>query len=485
MFDRKLFLSLSLLFFATTAHAQPQDAQALLRECHQAKIRSWEGVTHYVLVQSVMGHRISAAFERFEAPGPDGRMYPAFRPATEAGGLSSEELRVFGDASRDVGDALSREMRSAGVPPFLMQGSPDEPWASPDPSVMMGANAEFLYGAAEGKDEMERERQAAVGEASQSMRDELEFARRAVLLGVEPVEQPVEGGGAGSRNAYRLQATGLNHVLSAEGGQQMVVNEVNLWVDTDKCVPLKMTMTGLFNAEGESRPLTIDTIMSDYRSVPGSAMYEPHRQVMRMKGMMTAEQEREMRQAQQQLKQAEEQLAQLPAGQREMVMAQMGPQMEMMRSMASGGGFEMVTRTEAILVNPDSAALQQLKTTLATGSGTAGMVPTLSPEPAASAQAPAQAPAGAVEPGDELRRAQQSCLEEKIRQQQEAQKKKSGFGKLLGAVGRVADRLGASEVSQALNDAYSANATAEDLASAARDLGLTEDEIAECQDPAR
>jgi len=38
---------------------------------------------------------------------------------------------------------------------------------------------------------------------------------------------------------------------------------------------------------------------------------------------------------------------------------------------------------------------------------------------------------------------------------------------------------------EALNDACTANATAEDLASAARDLGLTEDEIAECQDPPR
>lgn len=458
------------------ALAQPDDAQSLLRECQEKKIRSWEGVTHYVVVQSVMGHRVASAFERFEAPGPDGRMYPAFRPAPEAGGMSSDELRAFGDASQQVGDALSEEIKAAGFPAFLMAGSKDEPWASPDPGVMMGTNAAVLYAAADGQEEMAEERQAAVGEASQSMSDELAFARQAVLLGVEPVEQPLAGGGAGRRDAYHLQAEGLNHVASAEEGQEMVVHAVDLWIDTRECVPLKMTMAGVVNAEGESRPLTIETIMSEYRGVAGSAMYEPHRQVVRMKGMMTAEQEREMRHAQKELKEAEQQIAQLPAGQREMIMAQMGPQMEMMRSMASGGGFEMVTETEAIVVNADKAALQQLQSTLpaAPGMGMASM-----PGHAPSATAPAAASPAT----DELRSAQRTCLEEKIQQRREAGKKKRGFGKLLGAVSRVAGRAGAPEVSKALGDAYSANATAEDLASAARDLGLTEDEVAECQGP--
>ncbi|MGB5543475.1 MAG: peptidoglycan-binding domain-containing protein [Gammaproteobacteria bacterium] len=82
-----------------------------------------------------------------------------------------------------------------------------------------------------------------------------------------------------------------------------------------------------------------------------------------------------------------------------------------------------------------------------------------------------------------LQAAQQACLQEKMAAAQEAQKKKRGFGKLFSAVTRTATRYGAPELATTANDVYSANATAEDLASAAKDLGLTEDDIAACQNP--
>ena len=82
-----------------------------------------------------------------------------------------------------------------------------------------------------------------------------------------------------------------------------------------------------------------------------------------------------------------------------------------------------------------------------------------------------------------LQAAQQACLQEKMAAAQEAQKKKRGFGKLLRAVTRTAGQNGNVELAQTSHDIYSANATAEDLAGAARDLGLTEDEVAACQNP--
>ena len=54
------------------------------------------------------------------------------------------------------------------------------------------------------------------------------------------------------------------------------------------------------------------------------------------------------------------------------------------------------------------------------------------------------------------------------------------MGRLLGAVGRVAGQFGVTGMSQAVNDAYTAKATADDLAAAARDLGITGEEIAAC-----
>jgi peptidoglycan hydrolase-like protein with peptidoglycan-binding domain len=97
--------------------------------------------------------------------------------------------------------------------------------------------------------------------------------------------------------------------------------------------------------------------------------------------------------------------------------------------------------------------------------------------------APAQAPASSA-PADPSARqaAQQACLQEKIAQRQEAQKKKRGVGRLMSAVSRTASRMGNRDVSRTMGDVYSASQTADDLSAAARDLGVTEDEIAACRE---
>ncbi len=94
----------------------------------------------------------------------------------------------------------------------------------------------------------------------------------------------------------------------------------------------------------------------------------------------------------------------------------------------------------------------------------------------------AATPAPAEDPGA-LKAAQEACLQQKIQAAQEAQKKKRGFGRLLSAVTRTASRTGNYDLAQTAGDVYSANATADDLAAAAKDLGLTEDEVAACQNP--
>lgn len=93
------------------------------------------------------------------------------------------------------------------------------------------------------------------------------------------------------------------------------------------------------------------------------------------------------------------------------------------------------------------------------------------------------APQSARDP-EALRAAQQACLQEKMAAAQASQKKKRGFGRLMSAVARTAGSLGNHDVSQTMGDVYNANATADDLAAAAKDLGLTEDEVASCQNPA-
>ena len=98
----------------------------------------------------------------------------------------------------------------------------------------------------------------------------------------------------------------------------------------------------------------------------------------------------------------------------------------------------------------------------------------------------AAVPAGAEDQAA-LQQAQQACLQQKIAEAEEAKKKKKGFGKLLGAVARTTARYAtgdfASDVATASREAYKADATAKDMADAAEALGLSEDDIAACQNP--
>ena len=97
------------------------------------------------------------------------------------------------------------------------------------------------------------------------------------------------------------------------------------------------------------------------------------------------------------------------------------------------------------------------------------------------------APQPAVQDEAALRAAQQACLQEKVAAAQASQKKKRGFGSLIRAVTRTASQMGGSDLSRAIAetsyDVYNVNATAADLESAAKDLGLTEDQVEACRNP--
>jgi hypothetical protein len=453
-------------------------AQAVdLAECQQIQVGRWDGVTHYLVDQSMMGQRVAVAFERFEAPGPDGTPIPAFRPRVADSDLSSEQLRAFAGASEQVGEGLSREMAAAGFPSGMLGGSGGDPWTSTDPRTMMSGNAEFLRAAADAQDANQRERDAAVIEASEAAATMAEVQRKLRRVGSGPID---------SRPATHFRAEGLKQV-SQGGPDRMVIETLDLWIDERECVPLKMTMTGTVTSEGQTRPVTVERLDGNYQRVPGSKMYEPHRQVIRLKGALNEAQQREMRESQAKLADLEKQLAQMPAGQRDMIMQRMGPQMEMMKRMASGGDLELVTEVHAIHVNPDQATMRQVQmaATAASMGGSMGGAMGMSMNTASPAVAPAPsaAPTAAATPAAaDKRSAQQACLEERARKQQEAQKKKRGLGSLVSAVARNAGRLGGEAITSVIGEAQNARATADDLSAAAKDLGLSEDDVAACRD---
>jgi peptidoglycan hydrolase-like protein with peptidoglycan-binding domain len=116
----------------------------------------------------------------------------------------------------------------------------------------------------------------------------------------------------------------------------------------------------------------------------------------------------------------------------------------------------------------------------------AGIIKAAIDEAGAAADA-APPSASAARSAEELQTAQQACLQEKVEKAQAAQKTKRGLGSLMRAVSRTASQVGNNEVAQKVgettSDVYNANATAADLESAAKDLGLSESDVEACRNP--
>ena len=329
--------------------ALAEDAQSIMQTMHEKQMERYEGVNSYVVVQSVLGNKVAVGYERIDFTASDGNTYPVFGPMRQ--GSSNPGTRAFlqtyaGSAEmmgNAVGDQMESDMQKAGLPKGMLGASGGgDPWASMDPRVMMGANAEFLRQAAAAGDR---------GVDQEDFNGIEEFSKRARLVGTEKVA---------GREAFYLIAEGLEE-LEQDGSEEFLLETVEAWIDTREYVPLKMKMSGTATSDGESRPFVIEKIDSDYRTVPGSSLYEAYSQVLKIGGALTPEQQAQIQEAQKQMADLEKQLADLPPSQREMILSRMGPQLKMMERMANGGAMEMAIEVHEIVVNADLAELQRLQ----------------------------------------------------------------------------------------------------------------------------
>jgi hypothetical protein len=482
---------------ALTALAIPVGANAttvqqIFDRMQQQEVAALRNVDSVLLNTETMGMSQVEYYEKTSRVDVNGReMYilrqvpPAEMAERHTGGnalsqASPDELRHAAEMIEQQGPEMERgmkeEMQKSGLPAglgeFMMTPPPDEPWLSANPNDMTQMYGMMLRGAAEGKEEQARRDAELVDSAHERAR----FADRTRLVGQTTID---------GRPAFHLLAADVNH-RHVEDGVELTIRDVNMFVDAERYVPLALRMDGTMREGRETRAITIERHDQDYRRVPGCGeMLRPFKTVMRMAGVMNADQQAQMREAQAQMAEMDKQLAHMPPGQRDMVMRQMGPQMEMMRNMAAGGGVEIVSNVGDMQCNvpvPDPMTVAQGTF----GGGMPGM-----PSAAQSAYpvgargadtAQAAIPATAQAP-DDREAARQACLQKKIAEAQEAQKKKRGIGKLVSAAARTAARFGNTDMAQAVNEAQAARATADDLAGAARDLGLTEDEISACDNP--
>ena len=333
----------------TVAHSE--DARSILETAQQRQLERWEGVDSYVVQSSVMGNSSQTYFRRTEVSDESGSTHTLFLPNVQsnlnpsgcegAQTMTAEGLEAYAAASEMMGEASATEIENgleeAGLPRGLLAGTGSDPTATFDPRVIMGSNAKFLRGAAQAQ------RQQAASDPSADVTDHMaEFADRAKLVGTESID---------GRKAYHLRVNDLNQAQEADG-REYKMDAVSMWIDSAQYVPLRMKVDGTLTSAGETKPMLIETIQSDYRAIPDSKMYESFKRVMKISGMMDAAQEAQLIEAQAKLVEFEQQMASMPASQRQMMEKMMGPQLEMMRNMAAGGGFQIEVVTDSIVVNP-------------------------------------------------------------------------------------------------------------------------------------
>ena len=168
-----------------------------------------------------------------------------------------------------------------------------------------------------------------------------DLAKSAKVLGTEAI---------GGRSGFHLKADDVDRVQQM-GDQNVSFDTFEIWIDTTDYVPLKILIHGTSSGPDGSRPIMVDVLFSDYRNVPDSKLYEAYRQTMSMGGVLNPKQQKELQEAMKQMDEMEAQLAAMPEAQRKMMEKMMGPKIEMMNQMASGGAMEVVTETIDIKVN--------------------------------------------------------------------------------------------------------------------------------------
>jgi len=333
-----------------------QSAQEVFETMRARQIARWEMVDNYTIFQRMEGFEIPGLSESGDLEIPthyqkhDIEGEPAFgivpgneytiavQQAGEGGEVvTTEFFELSADAQRMTADAFDDELAKSGMP--MLPGMEY-------PGQMMRENAMFYDAGAQAIRAAEAG-DFGRGNAAAELAAAREMARTMRLVGREEVD---------GRGVFHLRAEGLHRVVSQPGDDhRFTVRSASMWVDEEHYVPLRLSIEGDAEGDGERQSVTIERLFEDYRSV--GPLYESHRQVMRLSGLMgemDAKQREELENARRQMDELEAQLDQMPAAARGMVERQIArgkAQMEML----SGGGFELVTEVLRIEVNTGPA----------------------------------------------------------------------------------------------------------------------------------
>ncbi len=487
-----------ILFSTVSMTALGQTAQEIIEEVIARDIERKSSVQNYIVNQCTMGIPMMLYYEKVERE-LNGETFGTFRLVTpdelsrrqnDDISLTPEEMELYATGLEDMGEVVSAEIERSG---FSMQSitpmeSYAEPWASPDPRVMTGSMAMFMRAAAAA----ERDRQINGNNTDTASTDQQlsQLVEDAEFVGTETVE---------GRPAFHIRADDIDYSQSSDTGEEFNVNAVSIWIDQDYYVPLKVRMDGIADVEGESREMFMEMLSLDYQQI--GPLYESMRQVMSMGGILTPEQQAQITDAQAQLAEARAQLNQLSGAQRDMLENMLGPQMEMMENLVNTGRIEVVTQIPRIRVNTGLPNQVEMASAMfdpsicgGTGSnffstvtGGAAAAPGATGRSVPGTAGNATTTSGSAIPGGSAATrepdlaAAQECLELKIEEAQANQPRRRGLGGLLGGVGRAISQIGNLDIAGLASGLFDPGASEEDIEERARELGLTDEDIAECR----
>ena len=398
---------LVVIAFGASAGAYAQSAAEIFAEMDSRKRASIDDIRDITRLKATAGVCTLEYFEKETTASTDGRgaiEYMRLVPITEVSERNSSDSALANMSPAEL-DAAAATMRIAGaqmgaafrdkaagvglpggIGPMLMNPPADKPWLSADPEDMGGMYAMMFEGAADSKRMDAAERLRAEQEAERD--PYAAVAGRTRVTGRETIN---------GRSALKLITEDINSRQVTDGGEFML-QTMHLWVDADRYVPLKFKVEGIVMQDGESREISIGREDLDFQTYPGcGSMLEPTRSIMRMAGVMSPEEQAQMAEAGEKMAEFEQQLASMPAGQKEMIMRQMGPQLEMMRNMAAGNGIELVSEVKAMRCNTGTPANNEYMVTLPVNLGAgcnAFQSAGAGPNPGSSAQSGGAPPPG-------------------------------------------------------------------------------------------
>jgi hypothetical protein len=333
--------------------AAQQSTQEIFDAMRARQLERWETVDNYTVFQSMQGFEIPGLgvdntleiplyYQKHDIDGqpsfglvPTNEYFVAVAQASEGGEMvNAEAFAANAEGSVMMADALDDEIANSGFPKLPGMNYPGQ---------MMRDNAIFLDASAEGIREAEAGDYGR-GDAALALRTDAEMASTLQLVGRAEID---------GREAFHLRTEGLNRVVTGPDEEiHFTLRSVSMWIDAEHYVTLKTTMEGDAGADGETRSITLERLLQDYR--PVGPLYESHRQVMRMKGIMEAmdpKQREDIEKAQRQMEELEAQLDQMPAAARGMVERQIAKGRAQMEMLTGDSGIEVVSEVLRIEIN--------------------------------------------------------------------------------------------------------------------------------------